>query len=64
MLRVVGNKAKLLIMDEPDSEIDMVGEHMICDIMDMFPDDMTVIVITHRQNSALLKKCNRSINLG
>ena len=61
LARAFYNYKKILIMDEATSSLDKKTEREIIESLKEFSEEMTVIIISHRE--PLLEICNNIINL-
>ena len=61
LARVFLRKPKLLLLDEPTSNIDALNESIILNSLKKHQDDMTIILISHKESS--LKIANKIYSL-
>ena len=52
--RSLYSESKILVLDEPTSNLDAINENKFMDILNRIDDDITIIMITHKIN--LIKK--------
>lgn len=57
--RAFATRPKLVVMDEPTSSIDAISESSIADAMERIPDDVTVIIVSHRLR--ILNNCDQLV---
>ncbi len=61
LARALLSERKILLMDEPTSQVDLESERLIVEAIANIPNDITVIIVTHRQS--LLKAVDRVYRL-
>lgn len=57
--RAFVTRPDLIVMDEPTSSIDAMSEAAVSDAIERLPDDVTVIIVSHRMR--ILRGCDRLI---
>ena len=57
--RAFANRPKFVVMDEPTSSIDAISESTIADAMERIPEDVTVIIVSHRLR--ILNRCDQLV---
>jgi ABC-type bacteriocin/lantibiotic exporter with double-glycine peptidase domain len=55
--RAFATRPNLVVMDEPTSSIDAMSEAAVSDALDRLPQDVTVIIVSHRMR--ILRGCDR-----
>jgi len=57
--RAFATRPDLVVMDEPTSSIDAMSEAAVSDAIERLPDDVTIIIVSHRMR--ILRGCDRLI---
>ena len=57
--RAFATRPDLVVMDEPTSSIDAVSEAAVSDAIERLPEDVTVVIVSHRMR--ILRGCDRLI---
>ena len=57
--RAFATRPHLVVMDEPTSSIDAMSEAAVSDAIERLPDDVTIIIVSHRMR--ILRGCDRLI---
>lgn len=57
--RAFATRPDLVVMDEPTSSIDAMSEAAVSDAIERLPDDVTLIIVSHRMR--ILQGCDRLI---
>lgn len=61
LARAFAARPQFLILDEPTSALDEHSEHLVVETLREMPADVTVVVVTHRQET--LRACDRVIRV-
>ena len=57
--RAFATRPDLVVMDEPTSSIDVMSEAAVSDAIERLPEDVTVVIVSHRMR--ILRGCDRLI---
>ena len=57
--RAFATRPDLVVMDEPTSSIDAMSEAAVSDAIERLPEDVTVVIVSHRMR--ILRGCDRLI---
>jgi zinc transport system ATP-binding protein len=52
LARALMEKPDILILDEPASGVDVYGEQLLCEILDSFKRDFTIVMVSHDLSTA------------